>query len=185
MAKNELAATAHHEAGHAVASVILGHRFHYVTIEPGDGNLGHVLYPASDRRFRPDESWTPIAERRVRDAILVMLAGYIAEAKFTGRNNWLGSRGDRDGAADLAMRACGSTEEVNAYLAWVDARARSLVRVWWRRIERLAHALLVERRMPQARVVEIVMALDALPPPPRAGKCPLSRRSKTKERGSP
>jgi hypothetical protein len=35
---------AHHEAGHAVAAVAFRKSFRYVTIEPDDDSLGHIIF---------------------------------------------------------------------------------------------------------------------------------------------
>jgi hypothetical protein len=39
----DLEDTAYHEAGHAVAAVAFRRPFHYVTIEPCEESLGHVM----------------------------------------------------------------------------------------------------------------------------------------------
>jgi ATP-dependent Zn protease len=52
--RDQLKFTAYHEAGHAVACVEFGRRFHHVAIKPGDGSLGHMLHAAFAKSFRPD-----------------------------------------------------------------------------------------------------------------------------------
>lgn len=143
----KLEATAHHEAGHAIAALRLGRPFRYVTIEPDEGSLGHVLFRAWDKRFHPDVNWSPRTEALLRDAIVTALAGLEAQAKFTGRRDFRGARSDYDQAADLASRACGSLKETNAYLAWLCVRTKQIVSVHWGEIRALASALLREKRL--------------------------------------
>lgn len=153
----KLEATAHHEAGHAIAAILVHRRFRHVTIEPGEGSLGHVLYRAWDRRLRPDVSSSPRTELLLRDAIITALAGLEAQAKFTGRRDFRGARSDYDQAADLASRACSSSEEANAYLAWLCVRTKQIVSAPynWTAIRALAAALLRDRRLSYKGAVEV------------------------------
>jgi hypothetical protein len=45
---------AHHEAGHVVAAVAFRKSFRYVTIEPDNDSLGHIMFQKWDASFRPD-----------------------------------------------------------------------------------------------------------------------------------
>lgn len=79
-AKQELTATAFHEAGHAVMAVLLGRAIQKVTIEPGKmvgggGRLG--LCQMQKGRSKPSKDW-------LEDDVLILLAGMVAEAHFTG-----------------------------------------------------------------------------------------------------
>lgn len=79
-AKFDLTATAFHEAGHAVMAVILGRVIQKVTIEPGKmvgggGRLG--LCQMQKGRSKPSKDW-------LEDDVLILLAGMVAEAHFTG-----------------------------------------------------------------------------------------------------
>jgi len=85
--KKSLGATAHHEAGHAVAAWRLEIPFRYATIIPHEDSLGHVLFnrfpkwcDEESERYQPGRArlWV---ERRVR----VYCAGQIAEAMYHGR----------------------------------------------------------------------------------------------------
>jgi hypothetical protein len=73
------AATAYHEAGHAVAALALGRPVQRVTILPDREHLGLCLFGKG--AFRPTEDWL---ERE----ILIALAGLAAEARFTGDLGW-------------------------------------------------------------------------------------------------
>ncbi len=79
-AKRELTATAFHEAGHAVMAVLLGRTIQKVTIQPGKmvgggGRLG--LCQMQKGRSKPSKDW-------LEDDVLILLAGMVAEAHFTG-----------------------------------------------------------------------------------------------------
>lgn len=69
------AATAYHEAGHAVIALALGRPVQRVSILPDEKRLGWCEFKKGV--FRPTEDWL---ERE----ILISLAGLAAEAQFTG-----------------------------------------------------------------------------------------------------
>jgi hypothetical protein len=91
---SRIEATAHHEAGHAVASWHCGIRFKYVTIVPDDtqNSLGHL-----------ENNSSPCVQILTQDHIYVGLAGQIAEAKFRGRLPRYGMNADNQKAFDLAI----------------------------------------------------------------------------------
>jgi hypothetical protein len=72
-------ATAYHEAGHAVMALSLGRPVHKVTIVPGQ-MLGGIRLGACEidkRRLKASKAW-------LEDDVLLLLAGMVAEAHFTG-----------------------------------------------------------------------------------------------------
>src|SRR5262245_600580 len=69
------AATAYHEAGHAVVAMALGRPIHQVSVLPNRDYLGICEFGKGV--FRPSEDWL---ERE----ILIALGGIAAEARFTG-----------------------------------------------------------------------------------------------------
>ena len=84
--RTEEFATAYHEAGHAVAAVVLELPFEVVTIVPNDKTetLGHVSIVGSlsvinlDRReFRAEN----------RDDLIMTMAGPVAEERLRGKRN--------------------------------------------------------------------------------------------------
>ncbi len=155
---DRLTATAHHEAGHAVAAYIAKRRFKHVSIEAIDDDLGHVLYEAWSKDFRPDSEVGFREQRRIEGAVFTAYAGHAAEAIFTGRESWSGSSTDRDNAFQLASYATGSEEERDAYLKlmWIRARQRLRKPSNWRAVEALANALLRDRRVGYRRAREII-----------------------------
>ncbi len=146
-----LEAIAHHEAGHAVASWSYGRRFKYATIVPDDegGSLGHVRYAPYPKALADDieVAMSPRARVFCEQSIICSLAGPAAERRLTGRQNHVGARGDYDRATDLALRICGNGESATAFLRWLEIRTGDLIDGHWRRIERLAAALLAHQRL--------------------------------------
>lgn len=140
---------AYHEAGHAVASVLLGVGLRSVTIVPdaGRGTLGLCQGTPPGRGFRPDAAVDGRTMRRLQDQVMVLLAGGIAEYEFTRRHNHRGCDHDYRVAADLAGYACGGGKELEFFLGWLGERVRGLLRnrAHWPAVEALAAALM-ERR---------------------------------------
>lgn len=140
--------TAYHEAGHAVADLALGRAFRYVTIEPDEDSLGHcmgVAYRGGQRLemdvYEGNNRARDWIERRVK----TLLAGAIAERRFTGRNSSAGGWSDDRIAIDLLSHLCGTeTFEIDAYLDLLIIRTRALLSVphRWMAIQRLAAQLL-------------------------------------------
>ena len=78
-----LVATAIHEAGHAVAAILLRQKFKYATICPNEDSLGRVMLLVSSPRSMADRA---IRRRLQRDLILAV-AGPIAEALYEGSDS--------------------------------------------------------------------------------------------------
>ena len=95
-ARNELASTAYHEAGHAVAHFVLGRRIDRVTIVPGNGYLGRVQGRVLPKSWSPQQGdFRPPRELRAAENLLTcLLAGPTAEARFRGRRNLVGASRD-------------------------------------------------------------------------------------------
>lgn len=64
-------ALAWHEAGHAVAMLLLGQRFEYVTIVPTTRALGHIVFSVDP----PDGATARERRRWLADAIVHAYAG--------------------------------------------------------------------------------------------------------------
>ena len=69
------AATAYHEAGHAVVALALGRPVHKVSVLPDRHRLGHCAFGKG--AVRPTDDW-------VEREILIALGGLAAEARHTG-----------------------------------------------------------------------------------------------------
>jgi hypothetical protein len=150
-----LQCTAYHEAGHAVAALALDRAVKRVSIVP-DGEreiLGHCLNTRLPSWFQPDVYRYDIMDNRTRLAlereILVLLSGPVAEARFKGRHNWRGARGDISAAYQLAGYLCSSTRETNKYIDWLIERVRNLLDSYhgtrWRAVRYIARELLSKK----------------------------------------
>lgn len=153
--------TAHHEAGHAVAAVELRKPLRYVTIEPGDDSLGHVMFQKWKASFRPDFDADLRTRLLCENSVIVYLAGPIAGAHFCGRKRWRSADGDIDNAVSMIEYMSGGPDEANAYIEWLAVRSRMFVcsEVHWPQIEAVARELLAkpkgERRLWSPQVREI------------------------------
>jgi len=128
------AATAHHEAGHAVAALMRHIRFSYVTIQPNADSVGHLLL----RRLRPVRAMEPMHNRGI-----VALAGEVAQRRFNPRSvRRHQGVGDREQVAEYAIRCSGSPEIADALVRLWQLQAAALVKRFWPSIERIAAALL-------------------------------------------
>jgi hypothetical protein len=145
------ASSAYHEAGHAVAAVLLGFQFKHVTIAPEEGSLGHVLYGiytmflnVGRRAYRRD----------LRDYLVCNRAGPLAEERHTGHRNDDGAADDDDEFRDILYPMYGERRE--QYDRDLTGQAGQLVTTHWRSIERVAYALIEDRTLPYATVEQIV-----------------------------
>jgi hypothetical protein len=151
-----LAATAHHEAGHAVAALLASHvglpprDVGTVTVIRDGDALGMSTPEPLGYNFWPDPG--DLEGKAVIEASIVStLAGPLAEAHHDGRTMTLwavrfffGSPG-HDGAQVEALARPLTTckAELNAYLAYLWQRTRALSRVpnFWPSVDAVATAL--------------------------------------------
>jgi ATP-dependent Zn protease len=152
---------AYHEAGHAVASVMLVHArmLKYVTIIPNSKTEGHTqcdelsewLTAADDGRVEH----TPENLAVAYDSMTVCLSGPLVEARMTGRYDYHGAATDHDQAERLAEWICGEfgprdpqdRSDTRALLQWISNRAERLLTVRWGYVEAVAQALIKQRRL--------------------------------------
>jgi ATP-dependent Zn protease len=95
------AATAYHEAGHAVLALALGRPVHRVSILADRDGLG--LCEFRKGVFRPSQDWL---ERE----ILIALGGVAAEARHTGDYAWDAAGRDLQFVHDLAVQRAGERQ---------------------------------------------------------------------------
>ncbi len=95
------AATAYHEAGHAVIALALGRPVQHVSILPDRQQLGHCKF--GQGRGRAAADWL---ERE----ILIALGGIAAEARHTGDYAWDGAARDQQYVFRLAVERAGERQ---------------------------------------------------------------------------
>jgi hypothetical protein len=129
------AATAYHEAGHAVMALALGRPVDGVSILPAADRLGSCAFRKAV--FRPSEDWL---ERE----ILISLAGIAAEARHTGRYAWDGAARDHCYVHELALQRAGGERQARRLERRLLAKAEHLLsqEANWRAVERIAAELL-------------------------------------------
>ena len=126
--------TAYHEAGHAVAALVLGRPVSWVSIRPDRKYLGVCAFAKAV--FRPSEDWVE------REAVIA-LAGPAAEAGFTGELDWAGAAHDYDYAFDLARGRGGDEKRADRLVKRWLAKADHLLGRGdtWDAVERIAAEL--------------------------------------------
>lgn len=125
------AATAYHEAGHAVVALALGRPVQRVSVRPDRELLGVCQFDKAV--FRPSEDW-------IEREILIALGGVAAEARHTGNYAWDEASRDRQFVRRLAVERAG------------ERRAERLER---RLLAKAEHLLADEGRW---RAVELIAA---------------------------
>ena len=142
MKQSALAATAHHEAGHAFAAILRGMRFDHVAIETGDISSGHVRF------LKPTHG----VERMFHVQAIVAMAGEAAQRRFNPRSvRRHHGDGDREGVANYALENGGGSQKVVSLMVklW-EQQARELVENYWPQVQEIAAALLERRRLSEA-----------------------------------
>ena len=78
-----------------------------------------------------------------------LLAGALAEQRFTRRRHRVGASEDDAATSAWAGRICGTLQETKAYIAWLRERTKFTVnfRPYWRLIRIIAKSLLEHREM--------------------------------------
>lgn len=128
------AATAYHEAGHAVVALALGQPVQRVSIQPHRDHLGQCEYRKGV--YRPSEDWL---ERQV----LIALGGLAAEARYTGQYAWNGAARDQRYVHGLAVQRAGERQAARLQRRLL-AKAEHLLadEGYWRAVELIAAELL-------------------------------------------
>lgn len=165
-------ASAHHEAGHAVASHLLGRSFIKVSLErQADGTLGWIGHRPPGEWFDPEGQIDGRLRRRIEDEIMILLAGPLCEDRYRSE---LGEDGgapraelgdlvvvhgsDVDQALTLAGLASASSGEAWAYLEWLRQRTLSLMRTpgFWPAVEALADEILEHATLDYRRARQVI-----------------------------
>jgi hypothetical protein len=140
MPSAEEAATAYHEAGHAVMALYLGRPIHKVSIVPGQSDIG-VRHAGNCRiqkgSSRASKDW-------LEDEVLILLAGLVAESRWTGREAMEGAAQDLRMVRRFVESRAGSGRQTERLeRRWLSKTEHILSDpvLWWA-VERIAEELL-------------------------------------------
>ena len=120
-----LIATAYHEAGHAVMAQSLGRLVQKVTILPGKSQFGQARLGICEIR----KGRSKASKDQLEDEALILLAGMVAEARFTGQYCQSGAAQDLRNLQRLLQHRANS-----------EAQLESLQRKMLAKTEHLLHA---------------------------------------------
>lgn len=104
----ELTATAYHEAGHAVMAVSLGRLIQKVTILPGKSQFGQARLGLCELRKGRSKS----SKDQLEDEVLILFAGMVAEARFTGHYCKQGATQDLRSIGRLLQERAGGEKQL-------------------------------------------------------------------------
>jgi hypothetical protein len=160
--REQLAATAYHEAGHVVVAVWLNIwlRRKAATIIP-DSTEGFdgMVWTQWSFRGRPDVEITDRMYVRLERHIVVSLAGEHAQRKY--RPSSVRSRhgdSDRQDAVDILSHLVPnmSSNEFTLHYRLLNERAKNLVEAHWPQIIAVANALLERKTLTEQEVREVM-----------------------------
>jgi ATP-dependent Zn protease len=156
------AATAYHEAGHAVMTLSFGRAFKRISMVEDDHALARVVGKPVGEWFRPDVEISGRMRRRIEQDIIIGWGGCEAEARFVGEEDLdtKGCRGDIDHLAQLADYVVSSPQEAEAFLEWLRLRTVNALERWWYRVEAIADALKESDILSYQETKAIVAAAD-------------------------
>jgi ATP-dependent Zn protease len=150
--------TAFHEAGHAVMAELCGQHITKVEIEGDEDHTGSF----ESLRFPPDpsEADSPEAAASTVEARLkCVLAGTVAEAMVSGRDQWDESSEDIELAVRLAMQLVDDCEDVLPLLSDIRDELTGELQRNWDAVEALAAELLNRKSLTGAEVRKLLTPL--------------------------
>jgi ATP-dependent Zn protease len=155
-----LQSTAYHEAAHAVVARCCGIAVYSISIIPDheENSAGHVATQNLMHNKHLDVETEPKNRMRMERMVIQILAGSIAEEMFNPEDfNHDNSESDYRGAVTLIEYFCGSQEEIEAYLKFLDIRTQNLLNdpYIWEQIEKLADILLEKKKLSAKEVREL------------------------------
>jgi hypothetical protein len=157
MSEEKLRVTAYHEAGHAVASWVVGLETEGASIERQENSLGRVTFA----EIEAIEVYDELMDRH----LLSSYAGVKAVELYTGRPtdpddpnmdpSYKGS--DWDEVMDLTLRLAGPEESAQVALQeQAEEKAQRILREHWSGVEAVADALLRRRSLNSADLSRIL-----------------------------
>jgi len=128
---------AYHEAGHAVAAMVLGIPIKYLTLARTVDTAGVLGWDLSCE--------DPVPEQRLKawgkKHMVVYFAGFAAERRFSSSSTFAGIQGDFRQAVRLARLIARSSRQLQALLKAADTRAKTIIEGNWPAVSRVARAL--------------------------------------------
>jgi hypothetical protein len=138
------AASAYHEAGHAVVRCVLGFGPKSAKITPNHDADSATRYanPLRGIKLCTDGS-SGRALLRLMKAIQISYAGPLAQRKYS-EHSWREFHGicDFEKIEELSLRACGSSAQVGAFKHWLEIATQEMIESHWTSIEHVAKLLL-------------------------------------------
>jgi hypothetical protein len=104
----QLVSTAYHEAGHAVMALALGRLVQKVTIRPGRSRVGEVRLGVCEL----GKGKVGASKDLVEDEAMILFAGMVAEARFTGQYCEAGAAQDLRAIRRLLQSRAGSERQM-------------------------------------------------------------------------
>jgi hypothetical protein len=156
---------AFHEAGHAVAAILLGKRFNGLTIIPKGINAGSLLIENSECYLDDGSVREDIPRDAAEIQCMIMFAGPLAGAISAGKLETLddGRGGDNEEILELLGLVYGA-DEITGAINVVFKRTLELVVTNWTTVEETASQLLQHQSLAFQEAVRIVEASRALKP---------------------
>lgn len=163
-----LESTAYHEAGHAVVARVLGSEVFEISVvgDPVKRSLGRcrrsrlTLGPAVGSRVASRE------RHLIEGELLIVAAGPLAERiqGFPNHQTVGAAEIEMGGNVLMFLEPTMGDRERHAYIAWLAARAESLLRAHWVWVERVAGALVAHRQLSGEQFSNLAPDASALPP---------------------
>ena len=151
------AATAYHEAGHAVVRYLLAFEPKSVTISATSNAQRAAKHGDPLHGIKLDTDGSGRARLRLEKAIRISYAGPLAEKKHNV--HWRVSNGayDFERIEQLGLIACnGSSTQAKLFLHWLEVATQEMVDAHWAAIERVAKRLLVHDRLAGAHISAVM-----------------------------
>jgi len=125
---------------------LCGQRIVEVEIE-GDDELAGTVRTLRFVEEHPEEADPHLPTAPLERRLLCAVAGMVAEAIATGREDLDDGSEDLDAAVRLAIQVVGDCEKVIPFLALARSHAEDLLRRRWPVVKRLADELVARRRL--------------------------------------